>query len=186
MAILFGLGVPSFREWIQSSQIRTAAEAVQNGLELARAEAVKLNTPVRFQLTDTLDNSCQLSTTGTNWVVNQGGAASNDPTGACATAPSNSVAPLIIQKRPGGEGTRNAKVVASQTLVVFNGLGRTDNVPAGGVIINISNDTLAGDVGKCVADGGEMRCLRVVVHLGGQIRMCDPAVVWSTATPQGC
>ena len=37
------MAAPSFSSWIQSTQIRTAAEAVQNGLQLARGEAVRRN-----------------------------------------------------------------------------------------------------------------------------------------------
>ena len=39
--------------------------------------------------------------------------------------------------------------------------------------------------GTCAADGGEMRCLSVVVTSAGQVRMCDPAVTAST-DPRKC
>lgn len=48
--ILLALAIPSYKDWIQSSQIRTAAESIQNGLQLARAEAVSRNSPVTFTL----------------------------------------------------------------------------------------------------------------------------------------
>lgn len=184
VAILFSLAAPSFSTWIQNTHIRTAAEAIQNGVMLARAEAVRRNSTVRFQLTDTTDNSCALSTTGTNWVVSQ-----DDPTGACASAipdPSDTSppAPRLIQVRAGAEGSRNALVAAGQSTVVFNGLGRVTPVPAGDINVNISNP-IGGD---CAADvpAGPMRCLRVVVSPGGQVRMCDPAFVFSDTYPQGC
>ena len=69
VAVLFAMASPSFGVWIKNSQIRTSAEAIQNGLMLARSEAVRRNTTVRFQLTSTLDNNCALSTSGSNWVV---------------------------------------------------------------------------------------------------------------------
>lgn len=47
--ILLALGVPTFARWTQNSQIRNSAEAIHNGLMLARAEAVRRNTTVRFQ-----------------------------------------------------------------------------------------------------------------------------------------
>jgi type IV fimbrial biogenesis protein FimT len=182
VAILFALTAPSFSTWIQNTHIRTGAEALQNGLMLARAEAVRRNTTVRFQLTSTLDNSCALSTTGTNWVVSQ-----DDPTGACASAipdPSNTSppAPRLIQVRAGAEGSRNALVAADQSTVVYNGLGRVTPVPAGNVNINITNPI----GGACLADTtpGPMRCLRVVVSPGGQVRMCDP--MFASPDPRGC
>ena len=180
VAILFALTAPSFSTWIQNTHIRTAAEALQNGLMLARAEAVRRNTTVRFQLTDTLDNSCALSTTGTNWVVSQ-----DDPSGACASAipdPSdtNPPAPRMIQARAGAEGSKNALVSAPQSTVIFNGLGRVTPVPAGDINFSISNPI----GGNCVSQGGLMRCLRVNTSPGGQIRMCDP--MFPATDPQGC
>jgi len=53
--------------------------------------------------------------------------------------------------------------------VVFNSLGR---VPAGNVNIDVSSATGAA----CAANGGPVRCLRMVVSPGGQIRLCDPAL----------
>ena len=61
IGILLALAAPNFAVWIQNSKIRTAAESIQNGLQLARAEAVRRNAQVRFQLTTTLDNDCVLS-----------------------------------------------------------------------------------------------------------------------------
>jgi type IV fimbrial biogenesis protein FimT len=181
VAILFALGAPSFTAWLQSAQIRTAAEAFQNGLMLARGEAVRRNSMVRFSLTDTADNACNVTVTGSNWVVSQ-----DDPTGACATPADDTVAPRLIQLRAGAEGSRNVQVVAAQSSVVFNGLGRLTPVPPPGadangeVQINFSNDLIGG----ACAPGGPMRCLRVVVSPGGQVRMCDP--VFARPDPQGC
>ena len=40
-AILLGIAIPNFSTFIQNSKIRTSAEAIQNGLSLARVEAVR-------------------------------------------------------------------------------------------------------------------------------------------------
>src|ERR1700752_2884648 len=98
MAALMLIAAPNFATWLQNTQIRTASEAVLNGVHLARAEAVRRNTPVIFQMTSTLDNTCAVSTSGRNWVV------SLDPVaGVCGTAPSAdlaaSAAGRIVQKR---------------------------------------------------------------------------------------
>ena len=76
MALLFFVGLPGMTTWIQNMQIRTSAEGLQAGLQLARAEALRRNTPVRFQLVDTLTSACVLSSAGTSWIVSI-----NDPTG---------------------------------------------------------------------------------------------------------
>lgn len=174
VALLFAMGAPSFSSWIQNTQIRTSAEAIQNGLQLARAEAVRRNTPVRFQLVSNVTASCALATAGGSWVVSQ-----DDPSGACTSTPSDTVVPRIIQVRNAAEGSSNAVVAATQAVIVFNGLGRVTPVPAGNIDIDITNP--AG--GACAATG-PMRCLRIRVSTGGQIRMCDP--VLASTDPQGC
>ncbi len=180
VAILLARGAPTFLSWIQNAQVRTAAAAIQDGLQLARGEAVRRNALVRFQFTSSMDNSCALSTAAGNWVVSL-----DDPTGACASAPSadaaNAAAPRVIQNSAIAGGTANAVVAAGQATIVFNGLGRVSPVPAGDIAIDISNP--AG--GACVAAGGQTRCLRVVVSATGQTRLCDPALT-DSGDPQFC
>ncbi|MBI3525652.1 MAG: GspH/FimT family pseudopilin [Betaproteobacteria bacterium] len=182
-AVLLSLGVPSFMSWIQNSQIRTAAEAIQNGLQLARVEAVRRNAPVRFQLVTNVTASCALapvspSTTSGSWAVSQ-----DDPSAACNIPPSETTAPRIIQVRNTAEGSPNAVVTAETlSLIIFNGLGRVTPVPPGNLDFNITNLTGGNCIGATIA--GPMRCLRVSVSTGGQIRMCDPAK--PSSDPQGC
>lgn len=179
IGILAAVGAPSLRSWVQNAQIRTTAEAIQNGLQLARAGAVHRNGLVRFQLTDNLTSACALSTTSSNWVVSQDDA--TDPAIAatrCATTASDTTPPRIIQTRSSAEGSSNAVVAAGQSSFIFNGLGRTTNVAAT-VTITISNT-----IGGSCTPAGPMRCLNVIVTTGGQIRMCDPAK--ASTDPQGC
>lgn len=96
MAILLGLAVPSFQIWLQNSQIRNAAESVQNGLQRARAEAVGRNTNVEFVLG-----------AGSSWVVRLAGGAD-------------------IESRPSSEGSRDVTVAVTPlgtTTVTFNNFG---------------------------------------------------------------
>lgn len=157
IAIVFATGVPGFRTWVQNLQIRTATESIQNGLQLARSEAVHRNTPVQF-----------VFGTGSGWTV------------GCVTA--SATCPVSIQSRSSAEGTPNASVAitpAGTSTITFNGLGRV-TAPASQVTIDVTNPT----GGICVTAAGPMRCLRVVASLGGQIRMCDPAQ--PSTSPQGC
>ncbi len=173
LGILLALGVPTFSRWTQSSQIRNAAEAIHNGLMLARAEAVRRNTTVRFQLVTTTTSACALSAPGANWMVSL-----DSPAGACDAAPSDNVAPRIVQVRSAAEGSRNAAVNGGGvSLITVNCTGQA----AGGApaAINVTNPT-----GGACAPGGPMRCMRVTVATGGQIRMCDPAR--AAGDPQGC
>ncbi|MFM9968988.1 MAG: GspH/FimT family pseudopilin [Burkholderiales bacterium] len=175
IGMLVAMGLPTFSTWLQNTQIRTTAEAIQNGLSLARSEAVNRNTSVRFQLTSTLDNTCSLSSSSANWVVSL-----DDPESKCATAASETTTPRIIQIRGSNEGTTNAVVAATQNTISFSGLGRVTPVPAGNVTIDVSNPS----GGTCASASGKMRCLRVVVSPGGQVRMCDPK--FTSTDPQGC
>lgn len=170
MAILAGmlaLAAPSMSVWMQNRQIRSAAMALLNGLQLTRATAVERNSVVMLSLTTSLDNGCAASVNGPHWVISQ-----DDPTALCAATPDEKVAPRIVQRRSANEGTKNIHLDADLSSFRFNGQGRFMDAGTSAVkIINVSHE--AG--GACVADGGQMRCLRVVASAAGQIRLCDPA-----------
>ncbi len=51
IAILILVAMPSFSAWMANAQIRNAAEAVLNGMQFARTQAIQFNTPVQFELT---------------------------------------------------------------------------------------------------------------------------------------
>ena len=174
IAALMATALPSFKDWIQSSKIRTTAESIQNGLQIARAEAVSRNTLVSFSLTDSTTAACALSASGTSWVVSL-----DDPSGKCnVTDPL--AAPRIVQVKSGGEGANNVVVAAGQSAIVFNGLGRITPTPGAAITIAMTNPT----GGTCAKDGGEMRCMNISISIGGQVRMCDPAL--ASTDPRGC
>lgn len=175
--ILLALGMPAFTLWIQNTQNRTAAESISNGLQLARAEAVRRNALVRFDLTDASGKVA--------WNV------------GCFHVTDD--CPATIQSRPAAEGTINARAGAStETIpvptpadhfadaiaagtgltagVTFNGLGR---VPSA----NIGEDITRIDITNTAA--ADARTFVVTVTTGGQIRMCDPALVFADNS-QGC
>ncbi|RYG39175.1 MAG: prepilin-type N-terminal cleavage/methylation domain-containing protein [Burkholderiales bacterium] len=167
--------VPSISAWIRNTHIRNVATGIQNGLQRARAEAMRRNTNVRFSLvslTDpaVMDDSCKLSDGGVSWVVSL-----DDPTGKCSTAVSDSTAPRILDKAAGGgANVVQATSTGGAEVVVFNGFGRaatTDGISS----IDIES-TKAGD---------DFRALRIVVGTGGTIRMCEPKVGSST-DPRAC
>jgi len=177
LAFLMFIGLPAMGEFLQATQIRTAAESVTHGMQLARAEAVRRNSPVRFQFVSTLADDCVITASGPHWIVSR-----NDPTGACEQAevtdflePNDTSIPQIVQKRSNTDGSPNATFAATDdgaasTTVVFNTLGRVSN-GTGIDSVNVENPT-----GTCKASGGNLRCLRIVVSTGGDIRLCDPAI----------
>lgn len=118
LGLLLTLGLPSYARWIQSSQIRTAAESVQNGLQLARTEAVRRNSPVNFTLN------------GNNWSVManattiQSRNATEGSPNAVITAPAN---PFTVTFNAFGRATAGG----GTTLNVTNPTGGACEAAAG-------------------------------------------------------
>jgi len=172
LAILVALAAPTFGDWLQNQQTRAATEATLNGLQIARAEAVRRNGQVRFQFVTDLTAGCDLSGTNLNWVVSVG-----TPKTAC-DQPIDVVPPAVpgpvIQSRSAQEVSPNAIVVvtpggAPPSYVTFNSLG--------GVVSQNSDGTppiTQIDICNPAITGTNARPLRIVVSAGGSIRMCDP------------
>lgn len=185
VAIALMFGIPSFAGWLGNTRIRSTAEALQNGLQFARAEAVRRDSPVRFQLVDTLTNSCALSTTGPYWAVNL--TASTTPAGACANATSDTASPYLLSTSPVVSSAAVTSLTGSRAAVGFDGLGRLTAItnPASGIgtlTIKVSSSSAS-----CLASGGTARCLNVVVSPAGEVRMCDPSRATSSASdPLSC
>ena len=182
VAFLLFLGVPEFANFLQNTQIRNAAETTLAGLTLAKAEAVRRNAPVRFQLVSDLTSGCAISagaladSASLSWIVSL-----DDPAGACNADPGDT-APRIVQKKSAREGSQNVRVATDASpALTFNGLGRVgtgamrrlDFKSASGVCVHVD------DV------NGKMRCLAVMVTSGGAIKMCDPKV-GDAADPRHC
>lgn len=180
IAMMLMAVVPSVSTWIRNTQIRNVATGIQNGLQRARAEAMRRNVNVRFSLvslTDpaVMDDSCALSDAGVSWVVSL-----DDPTGKCSAAASDSTEPRILDKQAAGSGGRQVKADATAAGggdandVVFNGFGRAATT-TGIASITIDN----------VTPGDDYRALRIVIGTGGTIRMCEPKIT-SSSDPRAC
>lgn len=97
LAIMLFIALPNFAVWMQNSQIRTAGEAVLNGMQLARAEAIRRNVNVEMRM--------DVSSGWTALVVGTG---------------------EVIQSRLAGEGSAAALVTitpAGAKTVTFNSFG---------------------------------------------------------------
>lgn len=177
IAVFVTMGVPAFAQFLQNTQIRNAAETTLAGINLARAEAIRRNAAVRFNLVTNLTSGCSTSSSALSWVVSLA-----DPSGACDVAPSDTVAPQIIQKRSALEGSSNALVATSGgASLVFNGLGRV----SGAGITQLRFSNISGTCEHLDAVNGTMRCLQVMVSTGGQTKLCDPKVS-DTTDPRHC
>lgn len=156
LGLLIMMALPSFSEALQNQQLRAASEALLNGMQVARGEAVKRNLPVQVAVGP-----------GTGWTVTE------------------AVSGTAIQARSKDEGSPNAVVAitpAGATKVTFTPLGGVGaNLDASASITQLNISNPAG--GAC-QPSGPMRCLRVVVSGGGSLKMCDPAV--TSPDPRAC
>jgi len=172
LSVLMMLAFPAMNEWIRNSRIRTVADALQNGLRLAQTEALRRSRQTVFSLTADTNPADGLTAVanGANWSVN--------------------FVPLLTGEEnvttfiEGGGLTGlapNVRITGPATLC-FNSLGRVADNPAPGTGVACSAATAAYDITIPNAD----RPMRVLVALGGQVRLCDPAKTLSSTQPDGC
>ncbi|HZQ75404.1 MAG TPA: GspH/FimT family pseudopilin [Burkholderiales bacterium] len=164
LAFLMVMGLPAYNTFINNSRIRATAEGFYTGLQSARASAVQRNAQVQFILTtDDIGhagvdpNTTNLSTSALNYIVR-----TPDP-----AVPGNYV---LLNSKPAAEGTGSVALASTVSTVTFTPLGATTL----GAAATLQFTNPAG--GACAASSGPMRCLNVVVSIGGQIKMCDPAI----------
>jgi len=186
LAIALMLGISSFGEWLRNTRIRSTAEALQNGLQFARTEAVRRNTQVRFQLVDSLTSSCMLSTTGSYWAVNL--TASTTPAGACGKTVSDTTSPYLLAFSPVVSSAVVTSLTGSRSAIGFDGLGRLTTITNPDSGVGTLTIKVTSSSATCVAAGGTARCLTVVVSPAGEIRMCDPshASTSDSTDPMSC
>lgn len=160
VSILTLLAMPSYKTWIANSRVRTTTEAIQNGLMLAKAQALAKNAKVQLVLTSSSPvvanvNSVTASTAGSGWMVR-------------VYQTTSFTSADFIQGRSVAEGGVNTTVAADQATFVFTGVGGLSPIPAADIAINVSGT-------------GSDRPLRIEVSKGGAIRMCDPSAALTTS-----
>lgn len=173
MALLLLFGVPEYTVFMQNARLRSTAESLATGINLARAEAVKRNNRVEFVLTDeepiaALVNALPASTSGMNWVVRERVSAGSY---------------TFIEGKAGAEGsgrvdttsvtiTSTSADAAYAGTLTFTGFGALTTGQS--VQFQVANPS----GGNCAHAGtpGPMRCMTINVAPGGQVRVCDPKV----------
>lgn len=138
LGLLITMAVPGYVNWIQNTQIRTAAEAILNGMKSARAEAIRRNMTVQLVLAANSDWEVRIVGTGE-----------------------------FVQSRSGADGSPNVALTlnpADATTITFNGLGRVvannDATPSI-TQVDIDSTTLAAEDSRelriTVGTGGDVR-----------------------------
>lgn len=166
LAILLYIALPNFAVWMQNTQIRTAGEAVLNGMQLARGEAIRRNASVELGMD-----------VSSGWTVRVSGT------------------PDVIQSRVAGEGSAVALVTiapAGATKITFNSFGsvttNNDGTPAI-TEIKIDSPLIAAadsrELCVLVRAGGNIRLCDPQVPATDS-RTCIPPLPAAQVVPAGC
>ncbi len=174
LAVLLAVGLPSYSIWMQNLRIRSAAESVQTGLQVARATAIARNTQAMLVFAPASLSYFVYT------VPNPGTPPTNyqDPD---ADVPSNVD---MIRRHNQADDSANANVTmtpAGMYMVTFGPLGQIlPNPDASATLTQI-------DIASAASTDPAIRPLRIVINPGGSTRTCDPAVaVSATVDPRSC
>jgi type IV fimbrial biogenesis protein FimT len=182
VAILLSQAAPAFSAWTRNVQIRTATESMQDGLQLARSEAIRRNRSVMFWLTSAGANPATADwLVGCANPVNLNAQGAPEAAGACPGSGTGAAPTNWIQRQAAADQQTSAPQIATTpagtSVVTFNSLG----------MVTINADGTAPFTQIDVTDplmATGARPLRVLVS-AGQIRMCDPNLSLAT-DPRGC
>lgn len=176
VAVLTVLALPKLGTWVADSRVRTAAQALQDALRMARVESLKRSRIGMLALTNAAPvlNAAPVAN-GTRWFVQ------------LAARPSDSADELKDLYVTGGTEVATERItLKGPALICFNALGQLTPVGSTATGLSVACDTndlpkeyqLSSSVGS--------KTLKVQVALGGQVRICDAGKSLSDDTPDGC
>ena len=164
IGIVAAVAAPNISTWIADTRTRSVTEALQAGIRLAQAEAVRRGVQVQFALTDDAPTAAGVNTSGTgrNWVVQ-----------TLLRTPPNTVDTTngFVQGAPLGTVSATS-LVSGPSTITFNSFGRMV-APGNAVTYILSNPQGS-------------RNLNIQVSITGKVRMCDPNKTLSASNPDGC
>lgn len=158
IAIATTLGLPSYRTWVHNTQIRTAAESIQGGLQKARAEAVKRNANIELVL-------------GVDppWLIRVAGGAE-----------------IERSTTEGAKNVAKTVTPTGKTIITFNSFGTIGVPPNQPKNTDGSDPFTQVEFTSSVLDAADARNLRVTIGNAGNIRMCDPSPSLAATDPRKC
>lgn len=155
--ILLVLGVPALRGVVENTRIRANAESVKYGLDLARNDAIRLNTQIEF------------ASTPAGWVVR---------------VPAADDSGQVMHRGTGREASHQVTLTMTpgdSDRVTFDAFGRMLAVnPSDGSAPLTQVDVESANPPSTSG----YRPMRVQVLPGGATRLCDPAV--DASDPRVC
>ncbi len=153
IGIMLMLAVPMARDWLMNSRIRSTAESLTAGMQLARMEAVRRNAIVEF----TLD-----APPASGWTVRVQGSA-----------------PAFIEQGAAAAGSGSVTVTPSDVATIaFSGLGRALALPADWVGFDVdlpATVMAAADTRNLrlqVSGGGQIVLCDPNISTVGDVRTC--------------
>lgn len=175
LALLMMAAVPAVGSWIANARVRSTAEALQNSLRVAQQEALRRNRRTVFALTKAApDWNAAPEANAANWYVRA------QPLGGSAETASHALS-LVTGHQTGSQSGVSLKGPA---LLCFNAMGQQVSAAAADTGLNTACNT-DNPVVYTVSHAKADRSLKVLVYLGGRVRMCDAAKNEATA-PDGC
>jgi type IV fimbrial biogenesis protein FimT len=181
IALLLVMVVPSFGKMSADSRVRATAESLANALRLTQGSAVSRGRTALFALTNAAPayNATPVAN-GSNWFSSLLPLANSDETASTLG---------LIQSAT--VARQYGVTLTGPALVCFNTLGQqtTETATATGLSTACTpptDDTGTPSTSYVVSLTGATRSFKVLVFLGGRIRMCDAAKTLSTTNPDGC
>jgi type IV fimbrial biogenesis protein FimT len=161
VAILFAIGVPSYRSFTRASRVSTEINELLGDMQFARSEALKRGRPVTACIS-TDGTSC---TGGTLW---QGGWIVFSDSNTNATV--DGAESVLRVRRPlaGGDAIQEANSLAA---ITFNRAGFALNLPNAGALLKLHDPTNNSAFTRCLA-----------ISMAGMIMTQKPATAPATCT----
>jgi type IV fimbrial biogenesis protein FimT len=190
LALLMSLAVPLLSSSSQNGKIRATADSLLSSLQNARTEAIRRNAEVELiftndPATEAAVNTASPRASGRNWIVRM-------------TPQVGSSVYTFIEGRSAAEGSGQSDgstpVVMVPTMSDGTGFNTIKFTNLGSITFNTGTTGIGGQIDVANPSGGActsastttaMRCLRVLISVSGQVRVCDPAVTELT-DPRRC
>lgn len=157
MGVIIAIALPSFTTLMANQRIRTTAESLRSGIQLARMEALKRGRGTTFNM----------GALNSAWVVGCEIPVADDDDGDGL-----SDCPIQIQDSTGVvEGTAITITTDADGLVTFSPLGLVRQLNQDGTAPFTQIDVTVPNVSS-----SGLKPLRILLPAGGLSRICDPSV----------
>lgn len=185
IGILLALALPAFGRLAADWHVRATAESLASALRLTKANAVARSHNSVFALTSATPRFDSAAVTnGSNWFFRLIPSAGSDETAASLGLIQS--ATLATQY---GVSIGSAAAPAPAALC-FNALGQQASLSSDRTGLSAAcvapNDDVRKPTQYLVSAAGATRQFKVLVYLGGEVRMCDAAKTLSNDNPDGC